>query len=349
MSRRDRPDPLQPAERDLAEALARTASAPGPSPALDAAILAAAREAAAARGTGVPAATAPSPASAARGHRPRHRSAAWLRGGALAATVVLAVGVAWQLRPGFEAAGVGELPEREMRTGTTPADATAPAQAPAPQEAGREPAAAPAPVVVFDAPTPAAPAAAAAAREAAARGAAAAGQDSASSERRARQLPTGKAADAASGAADVPAPPPAPPAPPAPAPPPEPLRTMRAQPASEASAGREAIVPDRVEVTGSRIATPAPRAEGDGGAEAAAGADTGTDADDEEIWFDQPYDDIPPASVDSPAVREAWLARIRELVASERYGEARDSYAEFRRRYPDAPVPDDLRSLLGGG
>ena len=118
---------------------------------------------------------------------------------------------------------------------------------------------------------------------------------------------------------------------------------MRAQPASEASAGRDAAVPDRIEVTGSRIATPTAKAEA--GADA---SDDDSDADNEDIWFDQPYDDVPPASVESPAVREAWLARIRELVAAERYVEARDSYAEFRRRYPDAPVPDDLRSLLGG-
>ena len=65
------------------------------------------------------------------------------------------------------------------------------------------------------------------------------------------------------------------------------------------------------------------------------------------IWFDQPVDLVPPASVDSPAVREAWLARIHELVAAERYQEARDSFAEFRRRHPDAVVPDDLDMLLG--
>ena len=47
-------------------------------------------------------------------------------------------------------------------------------------------------------------------------------------------------------------------------------------------------------------------------------------------------------------MREAWLSRIRELVAAERYDEARASFAEFRRRHPDAEVPADLRSLLGG-
>ncbi|HEY4529200.1 MAG TPA: hypothetical protein VIG97_02540, partial [Luteimonas sp.] len=87
----------------------------------------------------------------------------------------------------------------------------------------------------------------------------------------------------------------------------------------------------------SRKRAPAPRAQ----AEEAAGRSEDSD------WFDQPLDDTPPASVDSPEVREAWLARIRELVAAERYTEARASFAEFRRRHPEAPVPADLRSLLG--
>ena len=53
-------------------------------------------------------------------------------------------------------------------------------------------------------------------------------------------------------------------------------------------------------------------------------------------------------SVDAPDVREAWLGRIRELIAAERFDEARASFAEFQRRHPDAAVPDDLRQLLGG-
>ena len=36
----------------------------------------------------------------------------------------------------------------------------------------------------------------------------------------------------------------------------------------------------------------------------------------------------------------------RELVAEERYAEARASFEEFRRRYPDVDVPRDLRVLL---
>ena len=36
---------------------------------------------------------------------------------------------------------------------------------------------------------------------------------------------------------------------------------------------------------------------------------------------------------------EAWLERIIELRANARHKEADESYAEFRRRYPDYPVP----------
>jgi hypothetical protein len=63
------------------------------------------------------------------------------------------------------------------------------------------------------------------------------------------------------------------------------------------------------------------------------------------LVLDQPADDTPPASATSPDVREAWLVRIRALVASGRRGEARESFTEFRRRHPDAPVPDDLHML----
>jgi hypothetical protein len=43
------------------------------------------------------------------------------------------------------------------------------------------------------------------------------------------------------------------------------------------------------------------------------------------------------------ATPEAWLKRIRELVAAGRRDEAAQSLARFRLRYPDFVVPDDLR------
>lgn len=58
------------------------------------------------------------------------------------------------------------------------------------------------------------------------------------------------------------------------------------------------------------------------------------------------YDDRPPVTADSPEFRQAWLQRIRKLVTDGRRSEARASLQEFRRRYPDVVVPDDLRPLL---
>jgi hypothetical protein len=61
---------------------------------------------------------------------------------------------------------------------------------------------------------------------------------------------------------------------------------------------------------------------------------------------DAPAADVPPATAASPAVRDAWLARIRELATAGRGDEARASLAEFRRRYPAFAIPEDLRPLL---
>jgi hypothetical protein len=61
---------------------------------------------------------------------------------------------------------------------------------------------------------------------------------------------------------------------------------------------------------------------------------------------DAPAGDVPPATAASPEVRDAWLARIREIAAAGRGDEARASLAEFRRRYPAFAIPADLRPLL---
>ena len=60
---------------------------------------------------------------------------------------------------------------------------------------------------------------------------------------------------------------------------------------------------------------------------------------------EDPGEDIPPATVNSPAVRDAWLRRIRELLDRGERQEAKASLAEFRRRYPDAIVPSALHAL----
>src|SRR5690606_11237533 len=60
---------------------------------------------------------------------------------------------------------------------------------------------------------------------------------------------------------------------------------------------------------------------------------------------DAPVEDIPPATADAPEVREAWLRRIGELMRQGKLDLARASLAEFRRRYPQAAVPVELRPL----
>lgn len=56
-------------------------------------------------------------------------------------------------------------------------------------------------------------------------------------------------------------------------------------------------------------------------------------------------EDVPPATVDAPEVRDAWLQRIRELAAAGKFDDARASLREFMRRWPDYPLPADLRTL----
>ncbi len=89
---------------------------------------------------------------------------------------------------------------------------------------------------------------------------------------------------------------------------------------------------------------------------AAAGAAQGTQANEAEraaaaisekpLAHDDGFgEDVPPATVDSPEVRRAWLRRIGELLQEGRVDDAKASLAEFRRRYPDAPLPPELRTL----
>ncbi|MUV14254.1 hypothetical protein [Noviluteimonas gilva] len=54
---------------------------------------------------------------------------------------------------------------------------------------------------------------------------------------------------------------------------------------------------------------------------------------------------VPPATANDPAVRDAWLLRIRELVRDGKLDQARESLHAFRARYPGQPLPEDLRAL----
>jgi resuscitation-promoting factor RpfA len=66
----------------------------------------------------------------------------------------------------------------------------------------------------------------------------------------------------------------------------------------------------------------------------------------EDVEFAEPDEEVvPPATADSPQVREAWLQRIRELAKAGRLDDARASLREFRHRYPGVALPDDVRAL----
>ncbi|MCD9031266.1 hypothetical protein LDO32_05930 [Luteimonas sp. Y-2-2-4F] len=332
MSHRDR-TPLDAEERALAAQLAHHAPADDPSPELDARVLAMAREAAGAGGSGAPAA----PLRGARDRRPRRRR--WPAAFGIAASLALAVGIAWQLRP---------LPEAPQAASESAPDGEAVVRSviidePAPPRSVADPAPAAAPFVTGPAPPeplPDAtrrerpreegeePAPAAVAREAAPADAPVA--------RRAAPVPVQSVAPTA-----MPAPPPAPPAPAAPSP-------VEGQ--------------DAVEVTGSRVRSrPAPEA-ADAAAPQAMRALPPPPAPSPPappVVFDDPspvdapapedddeaLDESPPATVDSPEVHRAWLQRIRELRDAGRLREARESLAEWRNRYPQVPVPDDLKPL----
>ncbi|PBJ81734.1 hypothetical protein CMZ84_13625, partial [Lysobacteraceae bacterium NML93-0399] len=83
-------EPLTPEERLLADRLARDGAGASPSAALDAAILGAARAAASGRSS-VHVAAAP--------RRDVSRARRWPLAAGIAASLALAVGIAWQLRP----------------------------------------------------------------------------------------------------------------------------------------------------------------------------------------------------------------------------------------------------------
>lgn len=341
------PPPLTPEERALADALARLDAPAAPSARLDAAIRAAARDALApAAGAWRPGSDAPSHVGSAHPAatpapatlpRARRRPRRWAASMGIAASVALAVGVAWQLRPlPSDTVAYDEAPPTLERARTTSQDT--------PGAAGA---------------SPAAPAAAASAAAPAVTGAPPAAPD-------ATQDAASEIAEAP-GSAQAPAPVPAPA--PAAAPPAQPQEApvvfdnpspmdrpvpppAEATGASSAATQRGAAPPpappappssatDAIVVTGSRIAAPDPRPAGR--AERAVPA---VELDRDPWHDDQPLDDQPPASFDTPDVRDAWLARIRELRDDGQLAPARASLAEFRRRYPDVALPDDLRPLL---
>lgn len=313
MSRRR--EPLDAEERALAARLPRLHGRDEPDAALDARILAAAH------------AAVSSPTSGAK----RRRS--WIVPLTAAASVSLAVGLAWRLQPPPGApvsASHGPVADAAAaREGGQPAMRSVEALPPPPADAGLS---RPSPMV--------APAQEAAPVE--------------DNARIARENTAAAPAAEVRAAAPVFVPPPPepammadampvevmapPPAPPAPSAPPAPAASAPASP--QAAMGRSASTGEGISVSGSVVKPQAKRVRAQNEAQAAADAytlDTVTKAEDEE--------DVPPATMDAPATRDAWLRRIGELQQQGRIDEAKASLAEFRRRYPDAVLPAELRKL----
>jgi hypothetical protein len=278
------PTSLTSEERELAERLARLGPHAEPSPAMDARILAAARDAAAAPATR---------------RRPR-----WPTLFGLAASLLLAVGLAWRLRP---------LPERPSPPPSTPARAEARAGARADAGAAAPAANLPAEVAnqklatdasANEAPQPeaASPVPAADAQrvdDTMSDRAAPLARDAAAAMKTAEASPAPPETPSPQAFGDVAAPPP-------PAPPVAPA--MQSEPVPAGVAGDEAA--------------------------RAASASS-----------DEPELDVPPATADAPAVRDAWLQRIQALVDAGDIEGARASLHAFVARYPAYTLPENLRAL----
>lgn len=314
-------DPLSPEEHALAERLRRLGGANGPSAALDARILAAAREAAPAPAPG------PGPAPVRQ-----RRWLAWsaVPGGAItamgtAAAFVLVVGLVWQLRPGER-----PMPESEAANADDGFVSVQMIERPAPAEAAEAAAVAP--------PQETAPRAARTAAPVRARKQAPARAVEPHAE-------AGDSAPQAIASLPAPAPPPPPPPPPAAAP------DARAVATDTVAAPAAAI--ERIEAPEPTAeASPAParrratytssaRARPDARSSAAralrpASAETST----------QDPVDFGPPSVDAELAPADWLQRIRDRRDNGDADGATESLRRFREAHPHIPVPDDLRALV---
>lgn len=316
------PHLLDAEERALVRALPRLHGRSTPGPDLDASILAAAQAAV------HPA--KPKQASA----RPRVR---WIAPAALAASMVLAVGMAWQLRPlpGMEAAkpamqsdAAGALSVRAIES--------APSGMPVPMEESK-----PAPATSVMSPSQQVTAPAIGVQHAATIPSDQPVYSPVPPVSAPNRLPT------------MPTPQPTPATMAMQAPPTvSPATTQDVQTsdsanrapttAAAASAGGNVMARDAAPATASKAAMatrsrPAAAQTPEAHNEAQMAADAG--------FVDDPGEDIPPATADSPAVRDAWMRRIGELLEQGKRQEAKASLAEFRRRYPSVALSPALHAL----
>ncbi|MGE6333954.1 hypothetical protein [Stenotrophomonas sp. NPDC077659] len=334
----NRDDPLTPEERALAGLMGRRHDQTPPA-ALDAAILAAARASVATAADDTPAAAAPVTAPARHARRPRSR---WPAVFGIAASMVFAVGIAWQMRPEppvvpAQAAQVAAAP---MADDTAVADSHAPQPAPVAAEAAPPPPPPP--------PTPA-PQKPAAARAMAATPAAARAPEVQTAQGAAEpaprsaapRLPAAPAAEAMSAP-----PPPAAPSPPSPAayaaPAPATVErdilegvretsTATNVPASgDAARSQRRAPPATFKADSTRAPTGAP------GVMLRRSSDAGLSA--ETVHSE--------VAADAMLPRRQWLQKIRERRDDGQRDLARASLERYLQLYPEARLPKDLRPLL---
>ena len=338
-----RHDPLSPEERAMAEALARALPRNGPTPEVDAAVLASARTALSGQAT--------APAT-----RRRRR---WPAALGVAASLVFAVGIAWQLRPvpqeAIPAMGEGPLPSGSAQAPADSSAAPSPVHTRPAAEAVRPPVPAPAPTAA-DAPPAEAPAKAPARPPAA--------EQAPKADARTHRAPSPSADNRQTAPAPTEAQTvrPAPTSPPAPRP-----EAHSAAPASALRLESQREITSRIEAeeppasaqprpaspTRAKAPPPAPPAppapppppplpvEQEADAGQAAEASHG-----DVVFEGGDLHGDPPATVDSPAFQRLWLERIRELRDAGELEAARESLREYRRRYPSQSLPDDLDGLL---
>lgn len=325
-------EPLSAEERELAALLGRTGPHGEPSPSLDAKILSAARAAVTRDGA-----------------RPATRRRRWPALAGLAASVLVAAGIAWQLRPQREAMmRVSEAPASAAVVVDAPADnaAASVTASPAPEA----PASTEAPPAL-EQPAPPKPAAPERRRAAPA----SAGMREAPPVEVAELRPMDIPAPAKAVALPPPPPPAsAPPAPPAPAAPVEShADEYAAEPSPRAfapapGAAREEAVAGRQQAETAEAASASLHraAKANAEAEARYSADDSRTLDSIVVTGTVLILADIPATEDAKLSKADWLQRIRQRKAQGDEDGARASLRLFVGKHPRARLPSDLRGLL---
>lgn len=329
------PAPLSTEERELAHMLDRLDAPRQPSAALDASVLAMARQALT---TG--ASPVASPAS-------RTRQRRWPAAMGLAASLMLAVGITWQLRTPHEQASERAMPNADAASAS---DAGA-GSGPWVDDTADMTVAPPAAEALPAEPMPPSPRPQSITPVSSRDSMRNTASTTARQQERGRSAPPPVHELAADEIAEEALAPPAPiAAPSAPAPPTFEERAAIAGgtgTAAEAAPAQPAARLDQISVSGTRLPSSSAPAKTASQAKPAAQTDTAATARDYDTagFSTDAIDQEPPAKADTPEVQRAWLQRIRALLARGEITAAQSSLAEFRRRYPGYVLPDDLARL----